>query len=127
MTHRPKQHQLEDLSRAKYNLAIPINWVLRDKDKDYGIDAEVEIFDSNGLATGLIYLVQLKATGSDDIKVIKRVDLETSTLKYYEKLDLPVLIVRYSEKEDIFYCKWVYEIDFAKIKQGAKTVRLNFS
>lgn len=126
MTHRPKQHQLEDLSRAKYNLAIPINWVLRDKDKDYGIDAEVEIFDSNGLATGLIYLVQLKATGSDDIKVIKRVDLETSTLKYYEKLDLPVLIVRYSEKEDVFYCKWVYEIDFAKIKQGAKTVRLNF-
>ena len=127
MPNRPKQHQLEDLSRAKYNLIIPKNWVMRDKDKDYGIDAEVEIFDDKNKATGLVYLVQLKATGSKDIKVIRSIDLSVSTIEYYEKLELPVLLVRYSEKNDIFYFKWMHAIDYPKNKNSVKTKRVTFS
>lgn len=127
MTKRVKQHQLEDLSRAKYNLAIPSNWVFRDKDKDYGIDAEVEIFDDNDRATGLVYWVQLKATESKVEATARRVDLSIESIRYYKKLDIPVLIARYSKVHDCFYCKWAHELDLYYAKEKAKTLRVNFS
>lgn len=126
MTKRVKQHQLEDLSRSKYGLAIPRTWVMRDKDKDYGVDAEVEIFDENDLATGLVYLVQLKATETSDKSDARKIDLSINTIKYYKSLELPVLIVRYSEKEDLFFCKWAHETDLFYTKEGAKTKRIIF-
>ena len=127
MTKRAKQHQLEDLSRAKYNLAIPSNWVFRDKDKDYGIDAEVEIFDDNDKATGLVYWIQLKATESKIEATSRKIDLSIESIKYYKKLDIPVLIVRYSKIHDCFYCKWAHEIDLYYAKKNAKTLRVSFS
>ena len=127
MTKRAKQHQLEDLSRAKYNLAIPGNWVFRDKDKDYGIDAEVEIFDENDRSTGLVYWVQLKATESKSEATARKVDLSIESIKYYKKLDIPVLIARYSKIHDCFYCKWAQEIDLYYAKENGKTLRINFS
>ena len=127
MTKRVRQHQLEDLSRSKYSLAIPRNWVMRDKDKDYGIDAEVEIFDDGGNATGLVYWVQLKATESSKQASARRVDLSIDTVSYYKQLELPVLIARYSETEDCFYCKWNHEIDLYYAKKNAKTIRVSFS
>ena len=127
MTKRVKQHQLEDLSRAKYNLAIPSNWVFRDKDKDYGIDAEVEIFDDNDRTTGLVYWIQLKATESKSEADVKKVDLSIESITYYKQLDIPVLIVRYSKVHDCFYCKWAHEIDLYYAKENAKTLRISFS
>lgn len=127
MTKRVRQHQLEDLSRSKFSLAIPRNWVCRDKDKDYGIDAEVEIFDDNDRATGLVYWVQLKATESNDETAVKKIDLSIESIKYYKSLDIPVLIARYSETLDRFYCKWAHEIDLFYAKKNAKTIRLTFS
>lgn len=127
MTKRVKQHQLEDLSRSKYSLAIPSNWVFRDKDKDYGIDAEVEIFDDNNRATGLVYWVQLKATEAKAEATASRVDLRIESIKYHKKLDIPVLIVRYSKVHDRFYSKWAHEIDLFFAKEHAKTLRINFS
>lgn len=126
MTNRVKRHQLEDLSRSKYRLAIPRNWVIRDKDKDYGIDAEVEIFDEKERATGLVYLVQLKATETSDESAVRKVDIRIDAIKYYNSLELPVLIVRYSEKQDQFYCKWAHEINLFYARKGAKTRRVTF-
>lgn len=127
MTKRIKQHQLEDLSRHKFGLAIPREWVYRDKDKDYGIDGEVEIFNSKERATGLVFWVQLKATGSKQQRTIKGIDLILETIKYYKSLGLPVLIARYSEVEDKFYVKWATKIDPFYAKDGAKTMRVSFS
>ena len=67
MPKRPRQHQLEVESRAAIRTAIPPVWVYRDLDQDYGIDGEVEIFDSAGLATGTKFLVQLKATDATNL------------------------------------------------------------
>lgn len=127
MTKRIKQHQLEDLSRNKFGLAIPQKWVFRDKDKDYGIDGEVEIFNSKERATGLVFWVQLKATASKQQRAIKGIDLSLETIKYYKRLDLPVLIARYSEVEDKFYVKWATQIDPFYAKDGAKTMRVAFA
>ena len=127
MTKRIKQHQLEDLSRYKFGLAIPQKWVFRDKDKDYGIDGEVEIFNSIERATGLVFWVQLKATASKQQRAIKGIDLSLEAIKYYKRLDIPVLIARYSEVEDKFYVKWATQIDPFYAKDGAKTMRVAFT
>ena len=121
------QHQLEDLSRLKFGLTLPSLWVFRDKDKDYGIDGEVEIFDSNEKATGLVFWVQLKATRSKKERSIRGIDLSLETIRYYKRLDIPVLLARYSEFEDIFYVKWTTDIDPFYAKKNAKTMRVNFS
>lgn len=127
MTKRIKQHQLEDLSRYKFALSIPKKWVFRDKDKDYGIDGEVEIFNSDEKATGLVFWVQLKATSSDQTRTIRGFDLSLETIKYYKRLEIPVLIARYSEHEDRFYVKWSSEIDTFYAKDDAKTMRVKFT
>lgn len=127
MPKRPVQHQLEDLSRNKFALSLPEHWVFRDKDKDYGIDGEVELFDSSGKTTGLVFWVQLKATSSDDKSIIKSLDFDLDRLRYYKQLELPVLIARYTKNEDIFYVKWSDEVDPYYAKPEAKRIRVNFS
>ncbi len=127
MTKRKIQHQLEDLSRYKYGLALPPRWVFRDKSKDYGIDGEVEIFDSKDRATGLVYWVQLKATKSKKESIIRSIDLDIEKIQYYKRLEIPVLLVRYSSEQDLFYIKWVNEVDTFYAKKGAKKMRIKFS
>lgn len=126
MPKRTKNHELEDTSRFKFQSVIPNNWVFRNKEKDYGIDGEVEIFDEVGNATGLIFFVQLKATSSRKKSTIMNVDLKIETIKYYKKLDVPVLLVRYSEFEDKFYLKWVYNLDLFFLKKRQKKLRIKF-
>lgn len=126
MVKRIQQHKLEDYSRVKHQLILPENWVVRDKDKDYGIDVEVEIFDKE-YPTGLVYWVQLKATESKNENDAKKIDVKIDTLKYYKKLEIPVLIVRYSKFSDVFYCKWVSQIDLYYAKENAKSIRVKFT
>jgi len=126
MPKRTKQHQVEDESINKFKLLLPEQWVYREKDRDYGIDGEVEIFDENGFATGVVFLVQLKSTYSKDIKLQKRVKLSVSSISYYKKLELPVLIIRYVKETEAFYYRWAEEIDFYYIKEGAKTYSFNY-
>jgi len=121
MPKRPKQHQVEDLSIIAFKSKLPREWVYREKDKDYGIDGEVEIFDKDDSATGLIFLVQLKSTDSMDKNKQQRVQLSNESINYYKELELPTLIVRYVEKTDTIYYKWAYKIDRYKMKKDAKS------
>lgn len=125
MPKRPKQHQLEDLSRGKFQLILPESWVFRNKDKDYGVDGEVELFDSNGIPQGLMFYVQLKATNSTNPRIILKVTLDLETLEYFKLLDIPVLLVRYSQSDDVHYFKWVNNIDTYYSKKGAKTLTIS--
>ncbi len=124
MPKRPKQHQLEDLSRAKFQLCLPEKWVIRDKDKDYGIDCEVELFDDDENSTGLLFYVQLKATASNKESEIFNVDFKIDTLEYFKQLEIPVLLGRYSQHLDKTYIKWINEVDLTFAKEKAKTFRI---
>lgn len=124
MPKRPQQHQLEDLSRAKFQLCLPVEWVIRDKDKDYGIDCEVEIFGEDENSTGILFYVQLKATGSKKESEIFNIDFKIETLEYYKQLEIPVLLARYSQHLDKTYVKWVNEVDLTFAKENAKTFRI---
>ncbi len=126
MPKRPKQHRLEDKSRIKFQDVLPEMWVFRDKDKDYGIDAEVELFGNDEKAQGLIFWIQLKATESKEKTTILNVDMDIETLRYYKSLDIPVLLVRYSDFEGSIYVKWVNNVDLFLAKEGAKSFRIKF-
>jgi len=121
MPKRPKQHQVEDLSINALKNVLPREWVYREKDKDYGIDGEIEIFDENDCATGIIFLVQLKATDTNDLKKQKRVQLSNESINYYKSLELPVLIVRYIDESKELYIKWAHTIDRYGSKENAKS------
>lgn len=127
MPIRPRQHELEDESRAKFQLILPKSWVFRDKPKDYGIDGEIELFDDTGHPTGLVFWVQLKGTDSELESEILNVDLALDTLKYYKKLTVPVLLARYSSAQNSFYVKWVNNVDFYHAKDEAKSLRIKFT
>lgn len=127
MPQRPKQHRLEDLSRVKFQTVLPERWVYRDKDKDYGIDGEIELFDESDKAQGYLFYAQLKATESNKESTILNVDFNIDTLKYYKQLDVPVILVRYSKSNDCIYVKWLYKIDLFFAKKGAKTFRVHLS
>jgi hypothetical protein len=55
MPVRPRSHQLDSESKAQFACALPSNWVFRQADPDYGIDGQVEVFDQNNKATGLMF------------------------------------------------------------------------
>jgi tetratricopeptide (TPR) repeat protein len=127
MPKRVTQHEIEDISRAKFMLELPRKWVFRDKSKDYGIDGEVELFNEDKSPQGLVFWVQLKATESKSDNKILNIDFNIETLKYYKTLDIPVLLVRYSDYDSSIYIKWIHNVDLFLAKKDAKTLRLKMS
>ncbi|MGH7481433.1 MAG: DUF4365 domain-containing protein, partial [Longimicrobiales bacterium] len=67
MPRRPRQHQIEELSRRALRARLPEAWVVRDLNPDYGLDVAVDIFEDER-ATGLSFAVQLKATENQDLQ-----------------------------------------------------------
>ncbi len=104
MSERTRSHELEELSVRRFRDRLPPKWVSRSKQPDYGIDCEVEVFDEDGASTGLMFLVQLRAT--DDAERGDRVRLKVSEADYYAQFDLPVAVVRYCSVTDAFHWAW---------------------
>lgn len=104
MPIRSRSHELEDESFRQFCDALPAKWVPRKKERDYGIDCEVEIFDANGSSTGLTFLVQLRATDKPELAALVRI--ETDELAYYHQLELPVVVVRYGSTPKSIYWQW---------------------
>lgn len=125
MPSRPESHRLEDLSIRKFEQALPATWVCRRKDKDYGIDLEVEVFNDDGSATGLIFFVQIKAT--NDQRREKSVRIDTDRINYLMSFDAPAMIVRYGSRSDTLYWSWVSNVIAGPTEQTAKTVNVKFT
>lgn len=111
MPTRTAKQQVEDLSIVALKNALPREWVYREKDRDYGLDGEIEVFDKNGYATGIVFWVQLKATDSKEESRQKRVQLKITSINYFFAQELPILIVRYSEDAKQLYFRWAHELD----------------
>lgn len=111
MPRRPRQHVLEDESYAALQAALPAAWLLRPEQKDYGIDASVEIVDRAGTVTGKRFFVQLKATDEPRLAQALQVRLKQETFRYYRSLDVPLLLVRYHAPSHAVYARWVFSLD----------------
>ncbi|MFK8034433.1 MAG: DUF4365 domain-containing protein [Hyphomicrobiales bacterium] len=106
MPKRSRTHQLEDISIQSFEQLLPPEWVCRRKDKDYGVDLEVEVFDENGKSKGLLFYVQLKAT--DDIKKERSVNMKVDSLEYLDSFDNPSIVVRYcDDSKAVRFVNWI--------------------
>lgn len=110
MAQRTRNHVIEDKSRQALSAILPDNWVIRDKDKDYGIDCEVEIFDHHGIPTGLVFWVQLKATESKREYDVKNIFFKAEKIYQFQNYKIPVVIVRYSVTDNLLYYNWANDI-----------------
>ena len=133
MPKRPISHRLEAESIAAFQSLIPTRWVVREKRPDYGVDLEVEIFDQHDEATGILFNVQLKSSGSP--KSARRPRLKTESLEYLNRLDIPTLIVAYCATNKRIFHRWHFEIapnsrpqgDFVQVKMDDSDEWSDFS
>ncbi|MBA7568726.1 hypothetical protein ES708_10460 [subsurface metagenome] len=126
MPKRPRSHQLEEESIYNLGIVLPKNWLLSRPDKDYGIDGQIEIFDTNNVSTGVFFFFQIKATDNQQIKNILNYRIKKETILYYKKLQIPVLLIRYSSFQKQFYYKWAHSVDFYYSKPISKTINIKF-
>ena len=125
MPVRHPTHELEDASRRAFDALLPIQWVTRPKQPDYGVDLEVEIFGEDGRSTGLLFYVQLRATDSSSSNA--KLKLELDQLSYFQSLDIPTLIVRYGRKRNEFHGLWHFLVHPTVAEQDQKTMTLHLS
>jgi tetratricopeptide (TPR) repeat protein len=121
MPKRPRQHVLEYESKNQFRQCIPATWVYRESVPDYGIDAEIEIFDENGKSTGLLFVCQLKATDNAAIERALKIRMKKELYDYYLSLSLPVMIVLYHSSTKKIYWHWIHEFDPYYGGKGKKT------
>ena len=89
-------------------MLCPERWVLRDKTDDYGIDAEIEIFESGRPTSEFIFL-QLKAT--DHMAEPPQINLSTEHVAYWKALPVPVLILTTVAPTGSCWAVWADELD----------------
>lgn len=88
---RPSSHVIGNLAESMVEQAITARgWIYRrlEKDKDYGIDGEVEIFGDSEYATGILFKVQVKGSK----KYSRKASLKSSTGNYLSLSPLPVFL-----------------------------------
>jgi hypothetical protein len=124
MPKRSRSHQLETESIRRFEETLPSHWVCRRKDNDYGVDLEIEIFDTDGDATGLICYVQIKAT--DNVNKSASLSIEYDRLVYLSNLDSPSILVRYNSVTNKFYWKWLSNALFEIGPVSSRTATLRF-
>ena len=94
MPRRPRSHEIEEIAEAQITLALKPGRIVRNKDKDYGVDLEAELLSNEGVATGHLFYIQSKAT--DDENVARSVQIKVDRLEYLASFEVPAMIVRYS-------------------------------
>src|SRR5688500_2155741 len=74
---RPRQHIMEDVSKALFESVLPPEWVVHDYRPDYGIDLIVELFEfvdekeTMSEALGEMFFVQLKSINRSQVHKIQ--------------------------------------------------------
>lgn len=127
MPKRPRSHELETESRRAFERRVPSSWVVRPTPDDYGVDAEVEIFE-DGKATGYTFKLQLKSTDATQKNQKYSVTVDSEKLEYWKNLDVPVLVVLYAARDDSIYARWAQSYDdYFSRKKGGKGRTVTFS
>ena len=125
MPSRPRAHVLENLAETRLRNSIRQSWILRTKDKDYGIDFEAEILDEFGSDTGNLFYIQSKATDAT-LPNGRKLRIKTDRLNYLASFDAPAIIVLYLAASDGLRWMWVEEA-LQSVIPGTETVTLAFT
>lgn len=92
MPNRPKSHEVDRKALALFRSRAPDRWIVRDKDQDYGVDLEVEMFDPKGQSTSIVFYVQMK--GTSHRKKLRSVQINRDRIDYLVAFDVPSIICR---------------------------------
>ncbi len=98
---RPETHQIEAESWRILQNVAPKAWIIREvTERDYGIDAYIEIANNQDEVTGNMVLVQLKGvstvdwtTDKDQTRTARSPSIKTSTASYWLNLPVPVFLL----------------------------------
>lgn len=122
MPRRVPQHVTGDRAiAALQSYFSDLGWTFESVEKDYGLDAKVEVFE-NDQARAFIFFVQSKGT-EVNIKNTRSVSqyFEEEEVNYFIEVNVPVLVVRYSTADQILFAKWTYSaLSFNKTKSRYK-------
>ncbi len=102
---------------------VNLGWTFETVEKDYGLDAKVEVF-KNDQARAFIFFIQSKGT---EIEVGSKRQIaeyfDESEVNYFIELNNPILIVKYSIKDRALFAKWAYSnLSFKETETRYKVV-----
>jgi hypothetical protein len=120
---RPRAHELETRSQRFFQNHIPDSWTCQEPQSDYGFDLRVEIFD-NGQATGLVFLVQLKASDTAVQSEQESIILKISTYNYLRNTLPVVLLVKYVAPENEAYYIFLKDVPTPNEQNETFTVHI---
>lgn len=123
---RHQTHLIEEESFFELRKILPKEWVFREKPKDYGIDVEIEIFNSKGDYTGLVFWIQLKGTASLRTKDHRSIRMPIDKINQLASYELPVALFRYNSKNREFYFEWFVRYRFLSSSSRNKTFDIKF-
>ncbi|MCK5494484.1 MAG: DUF4365 domain-containing protein [Candidatus Omnitrophica bacterium] len=99
---RTLEHIRETESWKIFENKVPPEWIVRNvSERDYGIDAYIEIVGKNKLVTGELCSIQLKGSGDvkwrnevdGKVKVAKLSGIKKATINYWMGLPVPVFLI----------------------------------
>jgi len=109
---RSVTHKIEAASWRLLQELAPDEWIVREvSERDYGVDAYIEIATSSGEVTGNLVSIQLKGVqqlewkiGEGGIKTARSPSIKTTTANYWLNLPVPVfLFVAELSSQRIYY------------------------
>ncbi len=126
MPRRPRQHVVEEASRARLRSALPLEWAISDTTHDYGLDARVDLF-RGGMASGLAFWVQLKSTDEPDLSRALKVSFEVSALNFMSAQADPALLLLHHGPTDRLFAQWLHRARIVLRKPDQKTVTVKWA
>jgi tetratricopeptide (TPR) repeat protein len=123
MPVRPRQHDIQTASVRAFKEVLPDNWTAQQREEDYGIDLDVEIF-RDSVATGLRFAVQVK--GTDDIGRGLSTRVKWTTRNYWSASVDPVLVVLWDSKSGMLWWRWAHHFDTYGVSAKGKEFTFGF-
>jgi tetratricopeptide (TPR) repeat protein len=109
MPKRTRPQRIAEKSRRALEERLDERFLFRPEFDDYGIDGSIEEFDAGDRTTGLRFLVQLKATDSEDLDIALKRSIPNEHAAYYNSLPQPLLMVLYVASSDALYVRWWHD------------------
>ncbi len=106
---RSKNHILETASYKIFNNHIPNRWIVRELlERDYGVDALIEIVSDNNQVTGELISIQLKSSKNisfDNSGKHRFYNVKKQTTNYWLNSDIPMFLLLIDETKELIYFK----------------------
>lgn len=110
---------------AAYKFTKLFGWPYRMLDVDMGVDAEVEILDSNGISTSDLVKLQIKTFDRITSEESKKIYVSPEHIGYWKKFCLPIVLVCVDLENEKIYWKPVTATESYASGGESKVISIN--